>query len=103
MDNNQISWLAEGLQRQRMEQEEAKRRLMQEQMFRLQEEERQMIYRQDMAWHDSPRLQKYIELTKLQVQQKRTQEELLIHTKMETMQLVRTQFRAPNETDKDVS
>lgn len=49
MDNNQISRLAEGLQRQRMEQEEAKRRLMQEQMFRLQEEERQMIYRQDLV------------------------------------------------------
>lgn len=49
MENNQISRLAEGLQRQRMEIGETMQRLVQEQMFRLQEEERQMIYRQQLV------------------------------------------------------
>lgn len=49
MENNQISRLAEGLQRQRMERGETKQRLVQEQMFRLQEEERQMMYRQQLV------------------------------------------------------
>lgn len=33
----------------------------------------------------------------------RVEEELILHKKVEMMQLVRTQFRKPTETEKDVS
>lgn len=42
-------------------------------------------------------------LTELQVHQERAQQELLIHAKLDVMQLVRTQFRTPDETDEAVS
>lgn len=49
VENGQIAQLAEDLDRRRMERGEVKRPLVQEQMFRLQEEERQVVYRQDLV------------------------------------------------------
>lgn len=50
MGNEQNSRLAEDLHElRRMEVGEAKRQPVQEQMFRLQEEERQALYRQDLV------------------------------------------------------
>ena len=91
------------LRREAEEVKEAKRRLEHEQMFRLEEEERHAVYRQYLVRSDIPRIQQNNRLTKLQAQRERIQEELLIHAKLDIMQLVRGQFRAPKETDKEVS
>lgn len=49
VEKGQIAQLAENLDRRRMEGEEVKRPLVPEEMFRLQEEERQVVYGQDLV------------------------------------------------------
>lgn len=39
----------------------------------------------------------------MQIEKERAQEELLVQTKLDLMQLVRTQFRKPDETDEEAS
>ncbi|MCJ1466057.1 hypothetical protein MMC07_004676 [Pseudocyphellaria aurata] len=101
VENGQIPQLSEDSNRRMVEREEAKRRLVKEQMLWLKEEERQAAHRQEMVWLDAEASTEN-ELTKLQVQQDRIQEELLIHAKLEIMQLARKPFRTPNETENEV-
>lgn len=61
-----------------------KERLEREKMLRLQEAEQYMAPRQDL------------------VNKQRAQEELIVHTKLDVMQLVRTQHRKSDETDEEV-
>ena len=101
-ENRQFLRLAEKTAQQ-MAAGETKRRLVEEQMLRLREEERLQVDRQLLVWLDTRILGWNRELTKLQAVKERAQEELIIHAKMDVMQLVRDQAHAPHETDADVS
>ncbi|MCJ1266195.1 hypothetical protein MMC22_006078 [Lobaria immixta] len=84
VENEQIPQLAEDLNRGRMDGEGAKEWLERGKMLQLQEAAWYMAACHDLA------------------QKERAQEELLIHTKLDVMQLVRTHFRKPDETDDEV-
>lgn len=103
MENGQSAQLAQDLDRHKIGILDPKKTLDKKHELRLQEAEQQVIRSQFRVSLNTPRLPRNKELTKLQERQRRSSEELLIHTKLEMMQLVRTQFRTPNETDEEVS